>query len=715
MANRIPDSTLIDKYYVNGVVLGEEELNKPNIIFKTGINANYEDIKSLETANGDLEDKITVNEGGILTNASAITANANNISDLQDYDLSLGNAIGRNSDDITELYSTKAEKTAVIEGLELKVDKVEGKELSTNDYTDSEKLKVSDTAVLASENSDRLDAQDLSFIEVKESADALEERVDAFTETGAYDDTELRSLIENSSSLYSAVSSLSEVVVDYTTEEDFKKLIVEGYSYAEEAVDVNNKANDGDFYLGVGDYEADAGTVVHSDGKLILTGDGTNDRAYVTSERFEADTTGNELFVYTRVMTHSTDCEEMYISYRTGSGLETIANIEYPIADTWYDLYGSITLTDAYSSPYVTIREYYDTDAHALGKIMEIEKVYVVDKTVEGYLSKSDAEMIVMINGGSGDLVSTVDPIITVDNLDGTDTQTQQIIGTFRSNESIADTIDFVKGEITTRIDTDGSVLETPVVTDFINILRACAGTTKVSVDEIAYLDVECKIDSNDMLKGIEYSIDNIPVYDDSELRGLIGDKAALYYPTIYGNVAVESDQQYADLTVKSTSDTNSMTMVKFRDSNSDGYDLTYSKEFSNFAFNKVVNDAYVETQLSITDTDITYKGQSLITNDDRYYTETEVDTALSGKSDTGHTHDDRYYTETEVDTALSGKANSTHTHATSDVTGLDTALAGKSDTGHTHSYIGTGTTATSSVRGGLKVSVSGTTLTITN
>lgn len=33
---------------------------------------------------------------------------------------------------------------------------------------------------------------------------------------------------------------------------------------------------------------------------------------------------------------------------------------------------------------------------------------------------------------------------------------------------------------------------------------------------------------------------------------------------------------------------------------------------------------------------------------DARYYTESEVDAALSGKSDTGHTHDDRYYTESE-------------------------------------------------------------------
>ena len=33
------------------------------------------------------------------------------------------------------------------------------------------------------------------------------------------------------------------------------------------------------------------------------------------------------------------------------------------------------------------------------------------------------------------------------------------------------------------------------------------------------------------------------------------------------------------------------------------------------------------------------------------------ITNALAGKSDTGHTHDDRYYTETEVDTFLAAKA----------------------------------------------------------
>ncbi|MDO4377975.1 MAG: hypothetical protein Q4C64_02330 [Erysipelotrichia bacterium] len=45
------------------------------------------------------------------------------------------------------------------------------------------------------------------------------------------------------------------------------------------------------------------------------------------------------------------------------------------------------------------------------------------------------------------------------------------------------------------------------------------------------------------------------------------------------------------------------------------------------------------------------------------------VKTALDGKADSSHNHDERYYTETEIDSKLSEKANVEHTHTKSDIT----------------------------------------------
>jgi hypothetical protein len=49
----------------------------------------------------------------------------------------------------------------------------------------------------------------------------------------------------------------------------------------------------------------------------------------------------------------------------------------------------------------------------------------------------------------------------------------------------------------------------------------------------------------------------------------------------------------------------------------------------------------------------------------------TNLQSTLNSKSDTGHTHDDRYYTETEMNTKLNGKANSSHTHTASQISDL--------------------------------------------
>lgn len=71
------------------------------------------------------------------------------------------------------------------------------------------------------------------------------------------------------------------------------------------------------------------------------------------------------------------------------------------------------------------------------------------------------------------------------------------------------------------------------------------------------------------------------------------------------------------------------------------------------------------------------------------FVTKEDADAAYAAIS---HTHDDRYYTESEVDSKLSGKANATHTHTVANVTnlqetidGLEADIAGKANATHTH------------------------------
>ena len=59
----------------------------------------------------------------------------------------------------------------------------------------------------------------------------------------------------------------------------------------------------------------------------------------------------------------------------------------------------------------------------------------------------------------------------------------------------------------------------------------------------------------------------------------------------------------------------------------------------------------------------------------------TGLQAALDGKSNNGHTHDDRYYTETEMDTKLSGKANISHGHSSLTLFGTNTINGTANDT----------------------------------
>lgn len=64
---------------------------------------------------------------------------------------------------------------------------------------------------------------------------------------------------------------------------------------------------------------------------------------------------------------------------------------------------------------------------------------------------------------------------------------------------------------------------------------------------------------------------------------------------------------------------------------------------------NKVVNAAINDLNTLVGDTAVA----------------TQISNAVASKADASHTHDDRYYTESEIDTKLSGKSDTSHTHST--------------------------------------------------
>ena len=59
----------------------------------------------------------------------------------------------------------------------------------------------------------------------------------------------------------------------------------------------------------------------------------------------------------------------------------------------------------------------------------------------------------------------------------------------------------------------------------------------------------------------------------------------------------------------------------------------------------------------------------------------TGLQAALDGKAASSHTHDDRYYTETEIDTKLAGKANASHGHNNLSCYGTNTINGTANDT----------------------------------
>ena len=91
--------------------------------------------------------------------------------------------------------------------------------------------------------------------------------------------------------------------------------------------------------------------------------------------------------------------------------------------------------------------------------------------------------------------------------------------------------------------------------------------------------------------------------------------------------------------------------------------DLDTLKEISDWIKNHA-NDA------SAMNTEILANTEAINGKADKIHTHTK-----SEITDFDHTHDDRYYTESEIDTKLSGKSDTGHTHTKSEITDFPTSL----------------------------------------
>ena len=109
------------------------------------------------------------------------------------------------------------------------------------------------------------------------------------------------------------------------------------------------------------------------------------------------------------------------------------------------------------------------------------------------------------------------------------------------------------------------------------------------------------------------------------------------------------------------------------------------------------VNTSDVKDNLTSTDTNKPLSAKQGKVLDEK------ISNIVSGNVDlsSNHQHDDRYYTESEIDTKLNGKANSSHTHSKSQITDFPTSIT---PTAHTDSNGAYGK-ATTSVWGHTKLS----------
>ena len=146
-SNDFTTSEKIKLTIITGVNTGDESI--ATIKSKLGITS----LSGANTGDQDLSSFATISNLGLKANTTDLTSGLSlkvNSTDMTSSlglkanttDLTSGLSLKANSTDMTSLLGLKANTTDLTSGLAIKVDKVTGKELSTNDYTTTEKTKL---------------------------------------------------------------------------------------------------------------------------------------------------------------------------------------------------------------------------------------------------------------------------------------------------------------------------------------------------------------------------------------------------------------------------------------------------------------------------------------------------------------------------------------------------------------------------------------------
>ena len=137
--------------FLSGANTGDQDLSSFATITNLGLKANTTDLASglsLKANITDMTSSLGLKANTTdLTSGLSLKANSTDMTSLlglkaNTTDLTSGLSLKANSTDMTSLLGLKANTTDLTSGLAIKVDKVTGKELSTNDYTTTEKTKL---------------------------------------------------------------------------------------------------------------------------------------------------------------------------------------------------------------------------------------------------------------------------------------------------------------------------------------------------------------------------------------------------------------------------------------------------------------------------------------------------------------------------------------------------------------------------------------------